>query len=126
MHRLQLSEPTDEVKPGSISLQYWQLEDPLAGAYLPTSHASQLEAPSELNDPASHVSHPELSREDFFPAAQDLHDDDPDTSVYLPTSHASHDNWPVAPCDDPAGHEEQFAEPSTEVKVPDEHAEHED
>ena len=96
-------------------------DEPMASVYLPASQASQSKAPSALNVPASHVSHPDLSLRDFLPAAQDAHDDEPGVSVYLPASQASQEAWPVAPCAEPEGQTVQFEEPGLEAKDPDEH-----
>ena len=119
---MQFEDPRPEAKnPDEHAVQ-----DDCFGALLakPGAHRVQLKAPSALNDPASHVSHPDLSLEDFLPAVQDEHDDEPGASVYLPASQASQEDWPVAPCAEPEGHTVQFEEPGLEAKDPDAHGWH--
>ena len=113
--------PSRDEKPGPRTSQDAHDDEPGAPVYLPASQASQSKAPSALNDPTSHVSHPDLSLEDFLPAVQDEHDDEPVASVYLPASQASQEAWPVVPCAEPEGQTVQVKEPGLEAKDPDEH-----
>jgi len=125
---LQSEAPATEVKPGPRALQNKQLVDPATGENLPASHSTQESWPvppwAVPGGQTEQLVEPMF--EEKYPDAHAEHEDAPGMLLAKPASQLSHDAWPVPPCAEPAGQEEQIVEPTTEEKVPDEHAEHED